>query len=440
MNDKKIIIDALTPKDYEILETRFNTMANEGLLIDKMKFRMSFYKRIQPKNIQFAVGIYPKAKAFDSPNEKMVAEYIKAQKEKGWDHIFSQEYTHVFMNEDGEVIEDIDRTNQVENIKSILKPEIFGLVFAVLINVFGLIMNLDIGIYHFRSNFALLSLFFLPALIIAATLYLIYDIFRYIRISRIENNDEIQIEDINGIVLLKKIWSVFVTIFFLILPAGIIADSLIGGSRVFLLLLPVIFLFFLAYKLRDFFPEIKMGTTAKTMLALLGVFLVALAISTEGIFSINGGVGIELPEKYYALKLKEVGIEEDPEEISFKREGSILIPLSYTYGEKTGTRYINPISVHTQVDKALNKDLADYFFKLNLESSTRYIGEFVSAKDYYINFDGAYFVSFLDGEIAEVKLKKDEYIFSFSGDFDLKEPGNIDLIYDMVDKVISNLN
>lgn len=440
MDDKKIVIDGLSAQDYEILETRFKTMANEGLLIEDMKFKLSFYKKIQPKDIEFAVGIYPKAKAFDKPDERVVYDYVEAQKEKGWDHVFSRDYTHVFMNEDKKVIKDIDRTNQAENIKSILRPEIFSILFAMLINIFGLATNRGIDTYHFMSNFALVSLVIMPAIIIAATMYLIYDIFRYVRLSRIHSNDEIQIEDITGILVLRKIWSVFVAVFIAILLISLLADSLISGSRVVLWFIPVIIIIFAVYKLRVFFPEMSLGTTAKTWLALVGLFLLALIMSTGGIFTTDGGFGVELPQGYTALKLEDIGVKKDPEHISFNREGSILMPLSYNYREESDPRRRSEISVYTQVNKVINEELADYIFRLEKESSTRYFGKIISAKDYYPDYNESYFLDYGDVERQVVKLQKGVYIFTFSGEIDLEEASNIELVNDKVDKIITDFN
>lgn len=433
-------MDGLTAQDYEILEMRFKNMANEGLLIEKMQYRLSYYKRIQPKDIDFAIGIYPKAKRFEKPDEKVVGPYIKEQEDKGWKLVFSKDYTHVFMNEDKKSIEDIDRTDQIENIKSILKPEMIGLFFTILLNTLGLFTNWGIEVYHFSSNIAFLSLLFMPVIIGGAGFYLIYDIFRYIRILNINNPLEIQMESISGIVFLRKIWSLFIIVFIGLLAGGIIIDSLVSGSRILLYLIPLVLIIFIVYKLRAFFPELKLNTTTKTIIGLVGVFILALIVSSGGLFSIDDGFGNELPKDYIALNFEDVGIKNQPNDFMFRKEGSFLIPLQYNYTEYSDFGEYSSLHVSTQVKKALNEKIAEYIFNLQVKNSMKYYSKTESANDYYTGYDNAVFSINQVNFKEEVVLQDGQYVFIFYGDFDLKDQKIIELIKSTTDKIIIKLD
>ncbi len=440
MKDRKIVIDGLSAQDYEIMETRFRNMANKGLLIEKIKFGLSFYKRIQPKDIHFAIGIYPKPKSYEKPSEEIVSTYIVAQEEKGWKHIFSKEYFHVFKNENGEAIEDIDRIDQIDNIKATLKLEIVTFTILSLLMIYNMTrIPMGIDLYNFNSNVGLIGFFILPMAITVMASHLIYDIVRYLRIKRKKSNKEVQIKNIRGVVLFKKILFISTFAFLGIFAAALLADSFISGNKTFLFFLPMTIGIFVAFKLRGFFTGRNLDAVAKTIIALLVVFFVITIASAMGLSLIDDGFGKELPEKYTALKLEDIGIEREADVVIFRKEGSILMPLKYNYTEHSNFGWVSSKYISTQAEKAFNKDLADYIFNLELENSLRYYGNLLSAKEYYSDYDKAVFLEHSERGIKEVFLQRGEYIFSFSGDFDLQEESSIELINQTVDKIISGL-
>ena len=440
MRDKKIVIDGLSGQDYEIMETRFRNMANKGLLIEKIKFGLSFYKRIEPKDIHFAIGIYPKPKSYEKPSEEVVLAYIIAQEEKGWKHLFSKEYFHVFMNENGEALEEIDRTDQIENIKATLKLEIISFTILSLLMIYNMTrIPMGINLYNFNSNIGLVGFFILPMVMAVMALHLIYDIIRYFRIKRKKNIGEVQIKNIAGLVLFKKILLILTLAFIGIFVVALIADSFISGNKIFLFFLPMTIGIFVAFKLRGFFTGRNLGAVAKTIIALLVVFFVITIASAMGLSSIDDGFGKELPKKFTALKLEDIGIEREADVVIFRKEGSVLMPLKYNYTEHGNFGWDSSKYISTQAEKALNKDLADYIFDLELENSLRYYENLLSAKEYYSDYDKAVFLEHSERGIKEVFLQRGEYIFSFSGDFDLQEESSIELINQTVDKIISGL-
>ena len=115
------------------------------------------------------------------------------------------------------------------------------------------------------------------------------------------------------------------------------------------------------------------------------------------------------------------------------------MPLSYSYRESINYEWPTWVYVYTEVQRGLNKDLADYIFKLNLKSSTRFYGKAVSAKEYYKDYDQAYFIEREEGEIEDLNLQKGEYVITFSGEFDLKDPDSIKLINSRVDRIVNEL-
>ena len=115
------------------------------------------------------------------------------------------------------------------------------------------------------------------------------------------------------------------------------------------------------------------------------------------------------------------------------------MPLKYNYTEHSNFGWDSSKYISTQAEKALNKDLANYIFDLELENSLRYYGKLLSAKEYYADYDKAVFLEHSKRGIKKVFLQRGEYIFSFSGDFDLQEESSIELINNTVDKIISGL-
>lgn len=440
MKDRKIVIDGLTTQDFEVMESNFRNMANKGLLIEKIKFGVSFYKRIQAKDIQFAIGIYPKPKVYEKPEAKVVADYIQAQEEKGWKHLFSQEYTHVFINENDEEIEAIDKIEQVDNIKATLKLEIISFTILILLNIYNMTRMSGIEIYNLSSNLGLISIFIMPVITIVIVSYIIYDIFRYIKIKNKNSNDELQIKNVTMVKIFRKISFIFTLLFMGLFIVAIIADSFISGSRIIFIFLPMTVALFVGFKLRGFFMGRNLAAVAKTIIVSLVIFFVISITSVIAFSLVNDGFGKELPQKYIALKLEDIGIERKSEDIIFRKEGSILMPLKYSYTEHSDLRWDSSKYVSTQAEKALNKELADYIFDLELENSLRYYGKLLSAKEYYADYDNAVFLQHSVRGTDEVFLQRGKYVFSFSGDFDLQEASSIDLINDMVDKIITSLN
>lgn len=438
MRDKKIIIDGLTTQDFEVMETNFSNMAKKGLLIEKIKFGVSFYKKIQPKDMEFAIGIYPKPKAYEKPEEQVVAKYIEEQEEKGWKHLFSQDHTHVFINESGEELQGIDKIEQVENMKSTLKLEIVSFTILTLLNIYNMTQMSGIGIYNLSSNLGLIGVFIMPVLIIAIGSHLIYDIFRYIRIDK-KTSDDIQIKNIIWIKIFRKTSFLFGTFLAGLFIAAIAADSFISGTRVIFMFLPVLVSFFVVFKLRGYFTGKNFNAVGKTLMAFFTVFGILAVSLLIGFQTLLYDLDEELPEKYIALRLEDIGYKQDVKEVSFDKEGSILMPLSYSYRETIDLEWPDSLYVYTDVQKGLNKSIADYIFQLKVKN-TRFFGQLVSAKEFYPNYDKAYFLERDNGEIEDVKLQKGEYIFMFSGVLDLKEDKTIELVNQTVDKIITDFN
>jgi hypothetical protein len=458
MKDKKIVIDGLTTQDYEMMESHFSNMAKKGFLIEKLKFGYGVYKRIEPKDIQFAIGIYPKPKAFEKPNEEVVADYIKDQVEKGWKYLFSRECTHVFTNENEDEIEDIDKTNEIKYVKALLIVEIFNFILLALLNISNAINLSGIKIFDFNTNVAFMSIFLMPVLSVIIGLHAIYDIIRYIRIRK-KTSRELQIKNIKWIVLLKKMAFIFTFTFLGLFLLAIIADGYISANKYILVLLPLIVAFMLVFKLRRFLPGRNLGAVGKTLIAMVGLLIIGVVSAFIGINSMDAGIHKELPDKYTAIKLNDIGFEQEVERVYFKRDRSIVVPLKYVYREYINIEAPNSTYVSTQVKRALTKDIADYIFKLELEDSRNFYGELissrwsylriqhtdpygelVSAAEFYPGYDNAVFLENSGRGIEDVLLQKGKYIFIFSGELDLKEESNIKLINDMVDKIITDLD
>jgi hypothetical protein len=280
------------------------------------------------------------------------------------------------------------------------------------------------------SNTGLLSLIILPLI----SLFLLISVIENIRIwLSIRNSDdpgEYPCVNPATVVFYRKAQALGGVMVLLLLVIVISVDSILAGNMIILTILPVLAGMFVAFKLRGFFVGRDMGAVQKTLVVFAVVFIVIGLITTINMRMISTGHGERLPEGYKALRL------EDPDTTSFRREGSIIAPRRYSYTEwRRGDR------VSTEVTGYISDNVAEYLFQMELESYTRYVGEYWDAKEWYPDFDKAYFATFRDQDMDDggaIFLKKDNYIVRLSMERDLREEEMIVRINDFVDDLLKD--
>jgi hypothetical protein len=429
-NNRRYRFEGFRLVDWRVMEDHYRDMASRGLFIEKFKWGFSTYREDYPEDLEYSIAIYPQPKAFETVDDRMAKEYIDKQKEKGWDYVDSKENMHVFNKRQGDDLEPIDRSGQMGNVRKSIKLENISFTLLILMNIINMWRMFPINPSMLYSNTGLLSLIILPLI----SLFLLISVIENIRIwLSIRNSDdpgEYPCVNPATVVFYRKAQALGGVMVLLLLVIVISVDSILAGNMIILTILPVLAGMFVAFKLRGFFVGRDMGAVQKTLVVFAVVFIVIGLITTINMRMISTGHGERLPEGYKALRL------EDPDTTSFRREGSIIAPRRYSYTEwRRGDR------VSTEVTGYISDNVAEYLFQMELESYTRYVGEYWDAKEWYPDFDKAYFATFRDQDMDDggaIFLKKDNYIVRLSMERDLREEEMIVRINDFVDDLLKD--
>ena len=360
----------------------------------------------------------------------MAKEYIHQQEEKGWEYVDSKESMHVFSKKLGDDLEPIDRSGQMRNIRKSIKLENTSFTLLILMNIINMWRMFPIHPSMLYSNTGLLSLIILPLISLFLLISVIENIKIWLRIRNSDDPGEYPYMNPSTVVFSRKAQALGGVMVLLLLVIVISVDSVMAGNMIILTILPVVAGMFVAYKLRGFFVGREMGTVQKTLVAFVAVFIVIGLITAINMRMISTGHGEKLPEGYKALRL------ENPQETSFRREGSIIAPRRYSYTEWSwGDR------VSTEVTGYISDSMAEYLFQMELESYTRYVGEYWDAKEWYPEYDKAYFATFRDQDMDDggaIFLKKDNYIVSLSMKRDLREEEMVVKINEFVNELLKD--
>ncbi len=429
MADKKRYkLEGFRLTDWKVMEDHYKNMASKGLIVEKFKWGISTYKESYPEDMEYSIGIYPQPKAYETVDKEKSREYVDQQKEKGWDHVYSKEHLHIFSSSERDNLEPIDTSTQIDNIRRSIKLENLSFILLILMNIFNIWRTFPIHPSIFYYNTGLFSLILMPMISLILLISVIENIRIWINIRGKDDIEEFPYLNPSTVLLSRKVQMIMSVLLITILVAVVTADSVLAGNMIILTILPVIAGLFVAFKLRGFFGGRNMDTIQKTVVAFVIVFVVIGLMTIINMRLISTGFGDELPEDYKALRI------ENPDTTSFRREGSIIAPTRYSYRE-----WRRGDSVSTEVTGYISGNVAEYFYGLELESNTRFMGDYWDAKEWYPDFDKAYFVTYIDQEMDDggiLFLKRDEYIVRLSMDRDLREDEVVEEINEFVDSLL----
>lgn len=425
---KRYKLEGFRLTDWKVMEDHYKNMANKGLIVEKFKWGISTYRESYPEDLDYSIGIYPQPKAYETVDKEKSIEYVDQQKEKGWNHVYSKDHLHIFSSSERDNLEPIDTSAQNDNIRKSIKLENMSFISIILLNIFNMWQSFPIHPSIFYYNTGLLSLVLMPTISIFLLISVIENIRIWLNIRGKDDIEEFPYLNPSAVLLSRKVQMIGSVLLITTLAAAVTADSVLAGNMIILTILPVLIGLFVAFKLRGFFGGRNMDTIQKTAVAFVIVFVVIGVMTIINMRLISTGFGDELPDDYAALRI------ENPDTTSFRREGSIIAPTRYSYREWRRNE-----SVSTEVTGYINGTVAEYFYGLELESDTRFMGDYWDAKDWYPDFDKAYFVTYVDQEMDDggiLFLKRDEYIVRLSMDRDLREEGVVSVINEFVDSLL----
>ncbi|MCR3954775.1 MAG: DUF2812 domain-containing protein [Gudongella sp.] len=428
MSNRKIHrLEGFRLVDWKVMEDHYRNMASRGMFIERFKWGISTYREGYQEDLEYSIAIYPQPKAFETVDDRKAREYIDKQEEKGWEYVASKDNMHIFSKKSGDVLMPIDRSDQISNVRKSIKLDIISMTLFILMNIFNMWRMFPIHPSMFYSNTGLISLAILPLISLFIFISVIENIRIWLSIREDDNPEEYPYRNPSAVILARRIQNSGAFMVLALIFMAIAVDSVVAGNMILLTILPVLVGLFVAFKLRGLFVGRDMGTVQKTLVAFIVVFVVIGLMTVINMRFISTGFGDRLPEGYKALRL------ENPDEYSFRREGSIIAPKRYSYTEwSRGGR------VSTEVTGYINDSVAEYFFDLELESYTRYVGEYWDASEWYPEFDKAYFATFRDQNMDDggtIFLKRDDYIVGLSMERDLREEEMVVEIYDFVEEL-----
>lgn len=150
--------------DKEGMEEHFKEMAKKGWMIEKITSFSYYFKRIEPKNLHFAISYYPFVGEFGEEVSPDIDTFKEFLEHDGWHHVADGGWLSVYCHE-GESPKEIetDEKIKISNIQAAYKKffllRSIGLMFLVLWYLFGNIVSLQTEFTNYLSSFGLFTFF-----------------------------------------------------------------------------------------------------------------------------------------------------------------------------------------------------------------------------------------------------------------------------------------
>lgn len=416
--------------DWKVMEDHYEKMAKRGLFIQRSKWGFSVYKEGSPRSEKYSVGVYPRPRAFEVPDKVKVEEYVREQEDKGWIHVYSQDHIHVFRSRE-ENLPPVNRSTQVDSIRKGILLENISFISLIALNIFNMRRGWPMPASSFYTNLGIAVMLLLPLISLVLIITVIENMRLWLHIKDRSKTEDFPQMNTTAVLLSRKIQFVGSGLILLLLIVGLLADSFLSGNLVILTILPITLGIFVAFKMRKFFQGRGMDAFQKTLISFAVVFISVGIGTVITMRTVPSGFGEGLPEGKHALRF-----EESTDQMSYRREGSIIVPERYVYSE-----YRESERVSTEVSGFLTENLAERIYPMVLEDNTRYIGEYWSAENWYPQYDQAHFVTMWNQEMdggGILILKKDNYIMKFIMEEDLRKPEVSGTIEKTVDRIIKD--
>jgi hypothetical protein len=432
-NDIKRELFAYSTGDYFSLKEYFEEKARDGWLIQKVKFSTAIYKRIEPTDLIFAIGIYPNLhEIIDKDDVKL---YKSKYEDVGWSHAISFGNLHIFYSKKEDNLMPVQTEEEIRKIiaEKPLRSELFIIIMHTLLSVFYLSINLPYEYDNLFSNLSMIMPFILPLIFLTGVALNVreYSYFRRAKKSVKTNkplpNTNLKRSNIIGTTSLLILRIVSITAII-----ALILDSTINFGMMVSILVILILTIIIGI---TYTKEIKVLKISKISKVILLIFIIVpltifTLLSTSRMTSSNSD---DLRPGYIGLTHEDFGSEIIPEHKSFRREGSILVPKYSSYRESSSLMGFETVSIETRGSK-----IAKYIFDemVNEELNHRVYRNRVlkDSSNEYSGYDEAYYIENPNADIknSSLFLLKDNKIIFLDTDIDLSESKYVKIISDKI--------
>lgn len=183
--------------DQESIQEKLETMASKGWMVEKLSNMMWTYKRIEPKQLRFAVTYFPDASEFDpGPTEGELTKMDFCAQD-GWILAVRWGAMQIFYNENLDAIPiETDPVASVNNIhtamkKNVLRTHLFSIAMLIYYLTFQFFRMKDDPIEYLSNPFYLYSIPMFAALLVSSIHEIIYHFAWYKKAKKTAENDGI---------------------------------------------------------------------------------------------------------------------------------------------------------------------------------------------------------------------------------------------------------
>lgn len=416
--------------DYYSLKEHFEHMARKGWLIDKIKFNIATYRRIEPMDLIFSVDVYPKFSIFEAVDEDDVKFYKNLCEDAGWSSATSSNNLHIFYSMKEENLIPVQTDEEINRLvveKSLL-PELFITAMTTFLMIFNIILHFPYEYENLFSNGGLITPFFWPLLLINSSASTVGSIYWLMKAKKnIKSNKPLPKTNFRRSKIIGTISFVLSYILLIIVILAMILDSIIDSSKIVLFIIPILLMPIVIFTYNKEIKKLKISNVIKVLLLFtIIIVLFIFSIFTALRMDINKDENLE-PE-YIGFTYEDFGSTVKPRNISFDKRGSILVPKYSQYREVSSVMGFETIYLEARGNK-----IARYIFdemlidELNHRRINRVLND---ASNEYTGYDEAYYIENPNAEIKNnsLFLLKDNKILLIDTDFDLSEDKYINII------------
>lgn len=423
--------------DYYSLKEYFEERARNGWLIDKIKFNIAIYKRIEPTNLNFLVDVYPNI--YKTIAKEDIKSYKSLYEDAGWSHAISSNNLHIFYSKKEDNLLSVQTQEEINQriVEKPLRPELMGMILNTLSVVLYLSIYFPYDYDNLFSNISMVMPFCLPLLFLNGVASAAKDLFWFIRAKKnIKTNKPLPKTNLKMSKTLGAISFVFTYTLLIMIIIALVLDLTINASRIAFLIVPLILVPIISITYNKEVKSLEISKIIKISKVLLisfaGVILFAFTILI--VSRVSSSNNEDLKPGYIGLTHEDFNSKINPEHKYFDRDGSILVPKYSSYKESSRLMGLETVSIETRGSK-----IARYIFdeKINDELYNKRVQwnrVLKDASNEYTGYEEAYYIENPNSNIKNnslILLKDNKILFIFT-DLDLSQTKYINIIEDKI--------
>lgn len=434
--DIKRELFVLSTPDYFYLKEYFEDMAKKGWLIDKIKWNIATYKRIEPADLNFSVAVYPGLSMTEFVVKDEVESYKNRYENIGWSHAISAGNFHVFFSNKEDNMAPIQSDEEIKMMieKKSIPPQIISTLFWILAIILNIWIHLPYEYDDLFSNMGLILPLIWPVLLIDTLFTHGGDIFWFVRAKKnIKLNKSLPKINFKRKKFIGSI--TFVCMLILIIGAiiAIFLDTIINPRRIVWFIIPVIGVVAIRYTYKNEIVKLEISKFSKILLLVFGVIIMFVISIFTGIV-ISGSNDENLQPGHIGFTHEDFDLETKTDHISVYKEGSVLVPIYFNYLELPGEVHLETTYIEARDDK-ISKYVFDEMIADELRRNSRWDEVLSDASNEYMEFNQAYYLGNPNANINNnsLFLLKDNIILFLDTDLDLSEGKHINIITNKID-------